>query len=80
MAKIQDLILPSKKGYTVKKVSDNMTRKDFESGFPDGVYGWPSKPGEPRLKVKKLLTYCRKHGIAPNDLSEEDRKQFYSYD
>lgn len=73
MAKLEDLILPSKKGYTVKKVRENMSRRNFESGFPDGVYGWPSEPGEPRIRVKALFQYCKEKGITPHELGRRAR-------
>ncbi|SDN46385.1 hypothetical protein SAMN04488137_4545 [Fictibacillus solisalsi] len=82
MARSIDVIVSTPKGYTVKKVSDKMLRQDiekFEENFPDGVYTLPTDTEKPRLKVRALAEYCMKHGKEPEELSEEEKKQFYEH-
>ncbi|GAB6460594.1 hypothetical protein bcgnr5390_10370 [Bacillus luti] len=53
--------------------------EEFEEGFPDGVYTAPSSPNEPRIKVRDLYQYCRKKGVNPNELSQEEAERFLVY-
>ncbi len=78
-----DVLVPTKKGITVHKVSDTMKREEmerFEEGFPDGVYAIPREEGQPKVALRALFNYCEKHGKHPNDLSDEERKQFLRWD
>ncbi|MFB6367167.1 hypothetical protein ACFCP7_24590 [Paenibacillus elgii] len=49
---------------------------EFEDAFPDGVYAVPSSPESPRVKVRALSDYCKRHGKKPSDLSEEEMECF----
>jgi hypothetical protein len=51
--------------------------KDFEAGFPDGVYAIPPKKGEPRINVPALIKYCRKHCKDPEELTPKELEQFF---
>ncbi|MFB7305061.1 MULTISPECIES: hypothetical protein [Bacillaceae] len=54
--------------------------EEFDNAFPDGVFCIPRIPGEPRVKVRMLWDYCKAKGIDnPEDLSEEEMKQFLQY-
>lgn len=82
-AKVIDVLVPTNKGYTIKKVSDTMLRKqveEFDNAFPDGVFAFPPNPKEPRVKVRALGEYCKEKGIKPNELSKEEMSQFLAYD
>ncbi|WCK57780.1 hypothetical protein PP175_29670 (plasmid) [Aneurinibacillus sp. Ricciae_BoGa-3] len=74
-----DVLTPTHKGYTVKKVSEKMIMDDlreFDDAFPDGVYAVPRSPKEPRVKVRALLDYCKLHDTTPENLSEKEMEQF----
>ncbi|TCN18931.1 hypothetical protein [Mesobacillus foraminis] len=81
-----DIITPTKTGYNVKKVSDDMLRdmwaegrKNFDKGFPDGVYVAPCEKNEPTVKMRELFAYCKKVGKRPAELTDEERQQFIGH-
>lgn len=79
---MQKDIRKQRTGYIKAKVSDAMLReesKEFEKGFPDGVYVAPGSSKEPRIKMKALFEYCMKKGVDPEDLTDEEREQFIGY-
>lgn len=59
---------------------DDFNVKSFEELAdvepPDGVFTDPNPKDTARILVRDLFQYCKKHGIEPKDLSEEERKQF----
>lgn len=57
-----------------KKLLEEM--KEFEEGFPDGVYVEPGGSKEPRVRLRALSKYCREHRKDPIDLTDEEREQF----
>ncbi|MCY9308885.1 hypothetical protein MOF23_07860 [Bacillus inaquosorum] len=65
-------------GNTADKVCDTMQNEieKFEEGFPEGVYVDPKNNEKPRIRVRALFKYCNERGITPEDLSEEEKKQF----
>jgi hypothetical protein len=70
---------PTDKGYTIKKVSEDMIRKDiedFDDAFPDGLFAIPRNPKEPRVKVRALHDYCKAKGITPSELTKDEMEQF----
>jgi hypothetical protein len=76
---MRDVMLTTRKGYTIKKVSDTMIRKElteFENAFPDGVYAGPRNPKKPVIKVRALLDYCKRYGVKPDDISDREMEQF----
>ncbi|WP_245590425.1 hypothetical protein [Aneurinibacillus terranovensis] len=82
VGKIVDILIPTNKGYTVKKVSDKMIRREleqFDNAFPNGVYAVPRNPKEPRVKVRALHEYCKAKGITPEELSEQEMNRFLSH-
>lgn len=44
---------------------------------PDGVFTDPNAKDTARIRVRDLFQYCKKKGIKPSDLTEEERKQFF---
>jgi len=63
------------------KADEKLIREieEFDVAFPDGVFCIPRIPGEPRVKVRALWNYCKEKGVDPEDLSEEEMKQFHQY-
>ncbi|SHK57539.1 hypothetical protein [Alicyclobacillus tolerans] len=56
--------------------------KDWDDHFPDGVYAVSPDPNSPRLMVRKLVDYCKEHGIPLSDIQRlppEVMKQFLVY-
>lgn len=53
--------------------------KEFEDGFPDGIYVIQRIAGEPRLNVRAMYKYCHEKGINPNDLNDEEMERFLIY-
>jgi hypothetical protein len=56
--------------------------KAFDDCFPDGVFAVPPNPNEPRLKIRKLVEYCRSRGIPLSEthrLSAKEMKEFFEY-
>lgn len=54
--------------------------KEFDDAFPDGIFIAPKNPKDPKVKIRDLYDYCKKHGIEPSDLSAKEMKQFLEYD
>ena len=52
---------------------------EFDDAFPDGVFCIPRIPGEPRVQVRALWNYCKSRGIDPEQLSENEMRQFLVY-
>lgn len=76
--KVQFLI-PTDKGYTIKKVGENdmiSQIKKFDNGFPDGVFAIQRPSKEPRVKVRALHDYCKIKGITPDKLSRSEMERF----
>ena len=44
---------------------------------PDGVFTDPNPKDTRKLRVRALCKYCEERGIEPNDLTEEESKQFF---
>ncbi|MFE5321541.1 hypothetical protein ACFQ88_22800 [Paenibacillus sp. NPDC056579] len=79
MAKqITDVLIRTHKGYTVKKVSENMDKQisEFEEGFRDGVYAIPRAQKTPRMNIRAMYDYCCKKGIDPLEMTKEEKEQF----
>ena len=56
--------------------------KDWDDHFPNGVFAVPRDPNAPRLKVRKLVDWCRANGIPLseiNRLPQEVMGQFLVY-
>lgn len=53
--------------------------EEFDDAFPDGIFCIPRISGEPRVKVRLLWDYCKSRGIEPEQLSEEEMRQFLDY-
>ncbi|RDI37995.1 hypothetical protein [Falsibacillus pallidus] len=81
--------LKSRYRYIIKRTPDGhaITRSDtmledikrFDDAFPDGVFAYPAPPEAPKVKIRALDNYCKKHGVEPKDLTEEEMKQFLVY-
>lgn len=59
-----------------------MGDNDWDDNFPDGVFCVPPDPNEPKLKIRKLVDWCRANGIALseiNRLPQEVMEQFLVY-
>lgn len=79
MAKIIDVLIPTKTGYNIKKVGEEKMMdqiKQFDDYFPDGVYAIPRPKSEPRVKVRALHDYCKERGITPAEISRKEMEQF----
>lgn len=50
--------------------------KHCDDILDDGVYAIPRKEGEPKIKVRALFKYCEENGKKPEELSDEEVKQF----
>jgi hypothetical protein len=79
-----------KSRYVIKKTpdgdartrSDTMRRIDierFDNAFPDGIFAFPAPTDAPKVKIRALDNYCKKHGVEPKDLTEEEMKPFLVY-
>lgn len=69
-----------KKAYEARKFEKlKREMEEFEAGFPDGVYVASSSRNEPLIKLKEMYQYCREKGVQPNDLTDEEREQFFVY-
>lgn len=53
---------------------------EHDDDIDDGVYAVPRNPDEPRVKVRKLLDYCKEKGVKPGSLAPKDMKQFLDYE
>lgn len=53
--------------------------EEFDNAFPDGVFAVPRNPKDSRVKVRALWDYCKEKGVDPEDLSEEEMKQFLQF-
>ena len=79
MEKLIDVLIPTKKGYNIKKVGESEMIdqiKEFDNNFPDGVFAIPRSRHEPRVKVRALHDYCKEKGVAPAELSEKEMERF----
>jgi hypothetical protein len=45
----------------------------------DGIYAIPRNPNDPKVKVRALWDYCKSKNIYPEELSQEEMKQFLVY-
>lgn len=48
---------------------------EFDDAFLDGVFAIPNPLGI-KVKVGALLDYCKKQGVKPDELTEEEMAQF----
>lgn len=53
---------------------------DFDDAFPNGVFAFPPNPKEPRVKIRELGEYCKEKDVTPEELTEEEMKQFLLFD
>lgn len=78
MLKLEDVLIPTAKGITVKKVRVPALSKEldfFDDAFPDGVFIEPRNK-KPRTKLRPLLKYCKDNNISPDSLTKEELKKF----
>jgi hypothetical protein len=62
--------------------SDTMRSRDierFDNAFPDGVFAFPASTESPKVKIRALDNYCKKHGVESKDLTEDEMKPFLVY-
>ncbi|QSO48635.1 hypothetical protein [Alicyclobacillus mengziensis] len=55
---------------------------DWDDNFPDGVFAVPRNPDEPKVKIRKLVDWCKANGIPPSEihcLPKEVMEQFLVY-
>lgn len=55
---------------------------DWDDHFPNGVFAVPPDPKSPKVKVRKLVNWCRANGIPLseiNRLPQEVMEQFLEY-
>ncbi|PLR70313.1 hypothetical protein [Bacillus sp. UMB0728] len=63
------------------KADEKLIREieEFDDAFPDGVFAIPRNHNDPRVKVRALWDYCKENSVDPEDLNEEEMKQFLQY-
>lgn len=79
VGKVTEVLIPTEKGYTIKKVGENdmiSQIKKFDKGFPDGIFAMPRPSREPRVMVRALHDYCKLKGVTPEKLSESEMERF----
>jgi len=77
--KVIDVLIPTEKGYNIKKVGENEMMdqmKEFDNNFPNGVFAIPRSSHEPRVKVRALHEYCKEKGVTPAELNEKEMERF----
>ncbi|WP_067621136.1 hypothetical protein [Alicyclobacillus acidiphilus] len=55
---------------------------DWDDNFPSGVFAVPPDPNSPKVKVRKLVDWCRANGIPLSEahrLSATIMEQFLEY-
>ena len=55
---------------------------DWDDNFPDGVFAVPRNPNDPKVKVRKLVDWCRANGVPLSEahlLPPEIMEQFLEY-
>lgn len=70
----------TRRGYTATRrqheemLDVEIIMDEYDNLHPDGKYVQAGKP--PRLKIREMYHYCKKHGINPEDLTDEQREKF----
>ncbi|WP_067625683.1 hypothetical protein [Alicyclobacillus acidiphilus] len=55
---------------------------NWDDNFPDGVFAVPPNPNDPKVKVRKLVDWCKANGVSLSEahrLPPEIMEQFLEY-
>ena len=58
-----------------------MDDKDWDDNFPDGVFAVPPDPDSPKVKLRKLVDWCRENEIPLSEIQHRPElvEQFLVY-